>query len=213
VCWTFPEAEVFPREVWGQQFVAVVGPYIGSVQDGEKVMQPFRELGTVLTDMSGPAPWLEVQKFFDEDYPKGRRYYWKSSYLTGLTDEAIDVVLELSDTRPSQLSSIDVWSLGGAVADVGLDDSPLGHRHAPYAIGVECNWVDPADDEANFSFGREAIEKLRPYSTGGSYMNFEDPDDAEATAASYGDALQRLVAVKQQYDPANLFRSRRGLVG
>jgi hypothetical protein len=213
VCWTFPEADIFPRELWGQQFVAVVGPYVGPLKEGEKAMQPFRELGTVLTDMSGPAPWLEVQKFFDEDYPKGRRYYWKSSYLTGLTDEAIDVVLELSDTRPSQLSSIDIWSLGGALADHGLEESPMGHRKAPYAIGVECNWIDPADDEANFRFGREAIEKLRPFSTGGSYMNFEDPDDAEATAASYGDALERLVKVKQQYDPANLFRSRRGLVG
>jgi len=213
VCWTFPEADLFPRELWGQQFVAVVGPYIGPVDAGEAAMQPFRELGTVLTDMSGPAPWLEVQKFFDEDYPKGRRYYWKSSYLTGLTGDAIDMLLQLADTRPSPLSSIDIWSLGGALSEVSRDESPLGHRHSPYAIGVESNWHDPADDDANIRFAREAIERLRPYSTGGSYMNFEDPDDAEATAASYGDALERLLAVKQQYDPTNLFRSRRGLVG
>ncbi len=213
VCWTFPEADIFPKELWGEQFVAVVGPYAGSVEEGEAAMKSFRELGTVLTDMSGPAPWLEVQKFFDEDYPKGRRYYWKSSYLTSLSDDAIDVLLELSDTRPSQLSSIDIWPLGGAMATVSQDESPLGHRDAPYAIGVECNWIEAADDEANFRFGREAVEKLRPFSTGGSYMNFEDPDDVSATAASYGDALGRLQAVKQKYDPANLFRSRRGLVG
>ena len=213
VCWTFPESEMFPREHWGEQFVAVAGPYIGPVDDGEKIMQPFRELGTVLVDMSGPMPWLAAQQLFDEDYPKGRRYYWKSSYLTELSDAAIDKVLELSDTRPSPLSSIDIWSLGGALAEVTRDESPLGHRHAPYAIGVESNWIAPADDEANFRFGREAIEKLRPYSTGGSYMNFDDPDDASATAASYGEALGRLQTVKQKYDPANLFRSRRGLVG
>jgi FAD/FMN-containing dehydrogenase len=212
VCWTFPEAEMFPREYWGQQFVAVAGAYVGPVEEGEKAMQPFRELGTVLVDMSGPAPWLQVQTMFDEDYPKGRRYFWKSSYLADLTDEVLDVLLELSDARPSPLTSIDVWSLGGALTEVSTDESPLGHRHAPYAIGVESNWEDPAADEANIRFAREAIEKLRPFSTGGSYMNFEDPDDPRATAASYGDALGRLQAVKQKYDPENLFRSRRGLV-
>jgi FAD/FMN-containing dehydrogenase len=212
VCWTFPEAEMFPKELWGEQFVAVAGPYIGAAEDGERVMQPFRELGTVLVDMSGPAPWLQVQQLFDEDYPKGRRYYWKSSYLTDLTDDVIDVLLELSDARPSPLTSVDVWSLGGALAEVSLDESPLGHRHAPYAIGIESNWDDPAADDANINFAREAIERLRPFSTGGSYMNFEDPDDPKATAASFGEALGRLQAVKQQYDPTNLFRSRRGLL-
>ena len=213
VCWTFPEAEMFPKELWGQPFVAIGGPYIGSVEEGEERMKPFRELGTPLVDMSSPMPWLVAQKIFDEDYPKGRHYYWKSSYLTDLSDGAIDAVLDIADARPSPLTSIDIWSLGGAIANVSPDMSPLGHRKAPYAIGVECNWDDPAADDVNIAFGREAIEKLRPFSTGGSYMNFEDPDDATATAASYGDALARLQAIKHQYDPTNLFRSRRGLVG
>ena len=214
VCWTFPEADVFPRELWGQQFVAVVGAYAGPAEEGEKVMQPLRQLGTPLTDMSGPAPYLEVQKFFDEDYPRGRRYYWRSTYLSGLTDEAIDVLLELADTRPSPLTSVDIWPLGGEIARVGADDSPFGHRQAPLAIGIESNWDDPAADAANIAWTREASAKLAPFSTGGSYLNFEDPDDKSATANAYGAAnLARLLAVKQQYDPGNLFRSRRGLTG
>ena len=213
VGWTFPEAEAFPQELWGQQFVGVVGAYIGSVEEGEAAMKPFRELGTVLTDMSGPAPWLEVQHFFDEDYPKGRRYFWKSIYLAELADDAIDAFLEITNERPSQLSSVDVWALGGAISEVSQDASSAGNRDASFLIAVENNWIDADDDAANFSFGREAIEKLRPLSTGGSYMNFEDPDDAQATAASYGAGMQRLLAVKQKYDPDNLFRSRRGLVG
>jgi hypothetical protein len=213
VCWTFPEAEMFPKELWGQPFVAIGGPYLGSVEEGEERMKPFRELGTPLMDISGPMPWLMVQKLFDEDYPKGRRYYWKSSYLTDLSDAAIDTVLDIADARPSPLTSIDIWSLGGAIANVSPEMSPLGHRQAPYAIGVECNWEDSAADDVNIRFARESVEKLLPFSTGGSYMNFEDADDASATAASYGDALVRLQAVKHRYDPANLFRSRRGLVG
>jgi hypothetical protein len=212
VCWTFPEADVFPRELWGQQFVAVVSPYVGPVDEGEKAMQPFRELGTVLTDMSGPAPYIEVQKFFDEDYPKGRRYYWRSSYLKEMSDGAIDTLLQISDSRPSPMSSVDIWFLGGAIADVAAADSPFGHRDAPYAIGIESNWDDPSADAANIAWARQATELLKPYSTGGSYMNFEDPDDAKATAASFGANFERLVQVKRKYDPANLFRSRKGLI-
>jgi len=212
VCWTFPEADVFPKELWGQQFVAVVGVYIGPVDEGEKAMQPFRELGTVLTDLSGPVPYLEAQKFFDEDYPKGRRYYWRSSYLNDLSDGSIDALLSLSDSRPSALSSVDVWFLGGAIGDLGAADSPFGHRDAPIAIGIESNWLDASADAANIAWARRATEVLQPFSTGGSYMNFEDPDDAKATAASYGANFDRLVQVKRKYDPSNLFRSRKGLV-
>jgi FAD/FMN-containing dehydrogenase len=213
VCWTFPEADIFPRELWGEQFVAVVGPYAGAAAEGEDLTRPLRELGTVLTDMSGHVPYLEAQRFFDEDYPKGRRYYWRSTYLNELTDDALDVLLDLADSRPSPLTSVDVWPMGGAIADVSAADSPFGHRTAPYTIGLEANWDDPAADAANIAWAKEAGRRLEPFSTGGVYMNFADPDDAKATAASYGGNMARLVGVKQKYDPSNLFRSRRGLVG
>jgi hypothetical protein len=100
------------------------------------------------------------------------------------------------------------------MADVAEGDSPFGHRNAAYAIGLESNWDDPAADAANIAWTRAASARLAPFSTGGSYLNFEDPDDKSATANAYGAAnLARLLAVKQQYDPANLFRSRRGLTG
>jgi len=213
VCWTFPEADSFPRAVWGQPFVGVVGPYVGPVAEGERAQRPLQQLGTALTDMSGPQPWVAAQRFFDEDYPKGRRYYWRSTYLHELGDEAIDAILDLVDRRPSPLSSLDVWPLGGAIAGIGAAESPCGHRDAPFAIGIEANWDDPGGDEANIAWARAVSERMTPFSTGGSYMNFEDPDDRKATAASYGASLQRLLDVKKRYDPEGLFRSRRGLVG
>jgi len=51
-----------------------------------------------------------------------------------------------------------------------------------------------------------------PFSTGGSDLNFEDPDDAMVTAAAYGASLKRLRRMKARYHPSGLFRSRRGLV-
>ena len=214
VCWTVPELEDFPRDRWGRPMAVIVGPYAGPADEGERVTQALTSLGTVIGNLSGRMSWVEAQSaLFDEDYPKGDRYYWRSSYLTGLPDDAIEALMNLTLTRPSPRSSLDIWSLGGAISRSGVNDSAAGHRAAPWMIGIEANWSDPTEDAANIAWAQEAAESLRPFSTGGSYMNFEDPDDAEATAASYGDALQRLVAVKQQYDPANLFRSRRGLVG
>jgi FAD/FMN-containing dehydrogenase len=214
VAWTVPEIDEFPRDAWGKPFILVVGPYAGSVEEGRQESRPLLSLGTVLGDGSGPMPYVEAQKvLFDEDYPTGDRYYWRSVYLRELSDPAIDVLLDLAAKRPSQRSSLDLWLLGGAIGRHAQDESAAGHRDAPWLIGIEANWSDPADDAANIAWAKEAGDVLQPFSTGGSYMNFEDPDDASATAASYGDALERLRAVKQKYDGANLFRSRRGLVG
>lgn len=212
IFWTFPDSEPYPAEVWGKQFLAIVGPYAGSVTEGERAMQPLRELGTPLLDWSGPMPYVAVQRFFDEDYPRGGRYYWKSTYLKDLDDGATEALIELGARRPSPISSLDVWLLGGAVVRVGPDETPVGHREARYLIGLESNWHESQEDSQNIAWAREGVRVLAPFSTGGSYLNFEDLTETQTVAASHGPNFERLVAVKQRYDPANLFRSRRGLV-
>jgi len=158
-------------------------------------------------------PWSTVQKLFDEEYPNGRRYYWKSTYLKELVPGAIDALIELGTGRPSPLISVDVWLQGGALAAPPAGGSPVGHRDAPYLIGIESNWDDPAADRVNIEWTRAAAQRLAPYSTGGSYLNFEDMREAGVTAASHATGFERLVVVKRTYDGANLFRSRAGLVG
>jgi len=211
VCWTVPEIDAFPKDAWGQRMVVILGPYIGTVEEGREASKDLPSFGTVLADLSGEMPWTEAQLLFDEDYPKGRRYYWRSTYLQDLPDAAIDVLIDRTEKRPSLLTSLDIWQLGGAIDRVGPTDTPIAHRGAPYLIGIEANWENAADDAANRDWTKAVSAALEPFSTGGSYMNFEDPDDVTATAAAYGANLDRLRAVKQQYDPNNLFRSRRGL--
>jgi hypothetical protein len=212
IIWTFEHSEPFPQEVWGKQFVGIAAPYFGPVEEGERVLQPLRELATPLLDMSEPIPYLALQHLFDADYPKGRHYYWKSSYLRDLGPDAISKLIELGAKRPSQLSSVDIWSLGGAIGRVDRQATPINHRDARYLIGIEANWDGAEGDAANIAWTREAAAALTPFSTGGSYLNFEDVRDADAVAKSHGANLSRLVAIKQKYDPENLFRSRRGLV-
>jgi FAD/FMN-containing dehydrogenase len=214
VIWTFPnEGEAFPPEVHGQEFVGVLAPYAGDPAEGERVTQPLRELATPLLDMSGPMPYaLGVQRLFDEDYPDGQRYYWKSTYLRDLDEKAIDTLIELGGRRPTPITSLDIWMLGGALGRVGAQETPVGHREAAYLIGIEANWGDPSLDAQAIAWTRETEAALAPFSTGGSYLNFEDLSETKALAASHGANFQRLVEIKRKYDPANLFRSRRGLV-
>jgi FAD/FMN-containing dehydrogenase len=212
VIWTFPAAEPYPEEIWNQAFVGIAGPYIGPPEEGQQAYQPLRELGTVMFDASDVMPFGVIQTLFDEDYPKGRRYYWKSTYLEELDEAGLDKLIERGLLRPSPLTSLDLWSLGGAIDEVGTADSALGQRGASYLIGIESNWEDPADDAANIEWARETEKELAPFSTGSSYLNFEDLSEAGRVAQAHGANYDRLVEIKQKYDPKNLFRSRRGLV-
>jgi hypothetical protein len=212
VCWTVPEIDDFPKDAWGKPFVVIVGPYAGTVDEGQAVTKPLASLGNVLGDLSGAMPYVEAQKaLFDEDYPSGDRYYWRSTYIRELSDQVIDALIDLTESRPSPRSSLDIWLMGGEIDRKDPHHAAFGARGAPYLIGIEANWSDPATDADNFAWTRAAGNRMAPFSTGASYLNFEDPDDARATQAAHGGGFDQLLKVKQEYDPQNLFRSRRGL--
>lgn len=208
VCWTFPDAEPFPQDLWGKDFVAIVGPYAGDIAEGQRISEELHGLGTVLTDMGAVVPWAEAQRFFDEDYPRGRRYYWKSTRVKDLHPPVAEVLVQLGARRPSPLSSIDLWVNGGAIADVPADATPIEDRTAPFMVAVEANWDDPADDAANRACARAVVDALEPHSTGSVYLNFDDVADDGSLRRAHGTNGARLAEVKQRYDPDNLFRSR-----
>lgn len=208
VLWTFQPSEAIPKELWNQPFVGILGTCIASAERGERELSPLRELARPLFDGSKVAPFSVIQSFFDDDYPKGRRYYWRSTYLKELDDDAIAALVDLGRRRPSALSSLDLWMLGGAIADVSAFDTPMAHRAAPYLVGIESNWLEPAEDGANVAWAREAQGLMARHSTGGSYLNFEDTSDLTRVAATYGANYQRLVDLKAKYDPGHLFATR-----
>lgn len=205
---TVPEDENFPQEWWHQPFFLVAACYAGSPEQGERVLQPLREWGQPIVDFSDRLAFTEVQKFLDADYPKGRNYYWKSVYLKELSDVTIDTLLTLNRKAPSHHSTIDILTMGGALSRVNPDESPLSPREAPYMIGIEANWDDPADNKRNIAWVRECVARLEKFTAPGNYLNFpgflEEGDKLIKDA--YGENLKRLARVKQQYDPDNFFR-------
>ncbi len=209
-----PDEELFPADAIDTPKIGIVGCYAGPIEDGEHALQPLRELGEPIADFSGTRPYVEFQQLFDEDYPDGMRYYWKSLYLDGLSESAIDRIAYWSDVAPSPLSTVDVWQLGGAIAGADVEESAFAGRHAPFLLGVEANWERPEDDDANVEWVRDCLDDMRQFSDGSVYLNFpgflEEGDDM--MRSTFGPAYERLVALKDEYDPTNLFRRNQNIV-
>ncbi len=209
ICGTTPDVAPFPEEIHGASYVLFAALYAGPVEEGERAVQPLREFSNPLIDFSGPMPYVEVQSLLDEDYPSGElQYYWKSLYLNDLDDEAIDRIIEHTARRPSALSTVDVWHMGGAISRFGAEESAFGGREAPFLLGVEANWEDPRNNDANTFWARECVEDMQRFSGGGQYLNFPGflEGGEETLRATFGASYDRLAALKNKYDPDNMFR-------
>jgi FAD/FMN-containing dehydrogenase len=206
--WNVPAHEPFPPEHHGKPVLIVAAVYSGAVEDGEPVVQPLRELGQPLVDLSGPWPWLELQSGFDELFPPGQLRYWKSRAFAELTEEAIDEIADWAARRPTPLTDITIWHHGGAMSRVDETATAYAGRDAPFLVTGEASWTDPAQNDEAIAWGREFWAAMGRHSTGGLYLNFPGlgEEKEELVRAGYGVNYDRLAALKAKYDPANLFR-------
>jgi FAD/FMN-containing dehydrogenase len=209
ILWHAPELAEIPVEHHHAPIAVFLAVHCGERDRAEQDFTSLREFGSPVADLSAPMRYLDVQAFFDADYPAHEmRYYWKSHFLRELSDEAITTMVELNERTPSPHSTLDLWQLGGAFARPGPRDTAFGDRSAPFLLGIECNWEHDADDAAAIAWGREAFDRLQPYSTGAQYVNFPGlyEDNDAMMRDTFGPNLDRLTAFKKQFDPTNLFR-------
>ena len=201
-----PDDEAFPALMRGGEGLVIMGVAATDVDAGAKMLEPLAALGHgALADVGGALPFVDVQKFFDADYPAGTmRYYWKSSFSDDPSDALIDRLVERFRVRPSHHSTIDFWPNLGAISRISTAESPFGHRDAAWVVSAESNWEAASDDEANVAWARAAVGEVG----GSQYLNFPGLLEAGAQEArsSFGPAFQRLGEVKREYDPDNLFR-------
>ena len=194
----------------GERVMAIFVCYNGAVEEGERVLRPLREFGTPLADMIGPMPYVQVQRMMDEGFPAGRQNYWKSNFLKGLDTEAIEIIVDHVAKAPSPYSAVAIEQFSGAVNRVGMDDTAFNHRDARYNLLIVGIWPDPTAKADNVKWVRDLWDAMEPYSSGGVYVNYlgEEADEgAERIKSAYGpEKYERLVALKNKYDPINLFR-------
>ena len=199
-----------PTEGGSAAFIAVC--HSGSHAEGERLVRPIKEFGTSFLDTIAPMPFADVQKMFDAGSPPGMRHYWRSSFMDELSDSLIDTFVDNASGLPLPASMIVLEHLGGAMGRVGPTDTAFSNRNAQYNASLLCSWPNADEDEENIAWTRSIGDKLRTFGSGGSYVNYtSDEGEASVRAASEVN-LDRLIAVKREYDPTNMFNANRAIV-
>jgi FAD/FMN-containing dehydrogenase len=206
--WTTPRSEELPEEIRGAPVIVLAACWSGASEEGERAIQPLRQVSSPLLDLSGAMPYEVAQKLFDADYPKGDRYYWKSIYLPEISDEFIRVFSDNGARRPSPRNLVAVWSLGGAISRVKPSATAFYRRDAPWLVSIEGDSDEAALDDANIAWVRQVFHDLQRFSSSGSYLNFPGFHEEGETVLkqTFGANYERLREIKTKYDPNNLFR-------
>jgi FAD/FMN-containing dehydrogenase len=190
----------------GKPVLALVLAWAGDHDEGRKAIAPLLEVGTPLAAVVTPLPYVALQSLLDGGAPHGRHYYWKSHRLPGLSDAVIDVFVERLQAMTSPFAQINGWAMGGAVSRVAADATAVGPREVGFDISLATGWLPgDAEPERHREWARAGWEALRPHSTG-VYANFISDEGSAGVRAAYGERLARLTALKDRYDPANVFR-------
>ena len=208
-CWPVlrkaPPLPFLPKEVHGTDVLIIALLYAGDMQEGERLLQPLRQFGDPIADVVSPHQFAAFQQAFDPLLTPGLRNYWKSHNFTELTDETIDTVVKYAGSLPTAHCEIFVAQLGGAVNRVAPDAMAYGHRDTNFVMNVHTRWEDAAQDDECIAWARDFFDATAPMATGGVYVNFVSEDEGREQA-SYGANYDRLVALKNKYDPTNFFR-------
>ncbi|MFC7044654.1 FAD-binding oxidoreductase [Halobacteriaceae archaeon GCM10025711] len=200
-----PPLPVIPEEWHGEKVLIFAAFYAGDMAEGERILQPLRDLGDPIVDLVGPHEYREWQQAFDPLLPPGARNYWKSHNFVEFTDGMIENFLEFAETMPTEETEIACAQLGGAINDVPVDATAYPHRDAEFLMNLHTRWQDPELDEECIGWARDLYDAMTPHATGGVYVNFI-PEDVGEQRAAYRENYDRLVEVKDAYDPENRFR-------
>ena len=203
-----PAAPFLPKEVHGKPIVGIAVCHSGSPEDGERAIRPLKEFGDPLGDIIAPKPFVVHQTLFDVAMAPGRHYYWKSEYLPEFSEAAGGVLMDHAAKITSPHSSILLFQLGGALARFGETDTPAGNRNAAYVLNVAASWEDSEQTDEQVTWARGCWSAMQQFSTGGVNVNFLTGEEGnQRVRAAYGAAnYDRLVGLKNKYDPQNMFR-------
>jgi hypothetical protein len=194
-----------PHQLMAGIIVCHVGPEEQAAMD----VEPLRSLGDAPVDAIVRKTYSEVNAQFDFGFPDGALNYWKSSFLTGLPDAAIEQMVADFGDAPSRMTVLLIEDLHGQIARVPVEATAIPHRSTGFNLLIPSVWLDPAETDANVSWTRQAFDNLQQFQAGGRYVNYLDDDEAargrDPVREAYGPNFERLVEVKTTYDPDNLF--------
>jgi FAD/FMN-containing dehydrogenase len=203
---TVPPGPPFPEHLHLKKMCGIVWAYSGPLEKAEEIFKPIRAFKKPALDLVGPLPQPALQGMFDALYPTGLQWYWRADFVRELSDKAIAEHIKFGNALPTMLSTMHMYPVNGAASRVSKQNTAWSYRDATWAmvmVGVD---PDPANKEKITSWTKQYWEALHPYSAGGAYVNFMMDEGEERVKATYGDNYERLVTIKNKYDPNNFFR-------
>jgi len=209
-CWLVlrkaPPAPFIPSDWHNKEVMIIALCYCGSVEDGQDAAAPFQALGKPVVDLVSPHSFVGWQSAFDPLLTPGARNYWKSHDFKDFTDAAGSVVIEAIRRLPTEECEVFVGHLGARVNRVASDATAFSRRDVQFIVNVHTRWRDSAQDATCIAWARGLFDALTPHATGSVYVNFMPDDEVDRVRGAYGANYDRLAAIKQRYDPVNLFR-------
>jgi FAD/FMN-containing dehydrogenase/SAM-dependent methyltransferase len=195
-----------PPDLIGRHGIMSLVEWSGDPAEGRAILEKIRDsLQPVASDLS-VVPFLFMQTITDDLFAPGLRTYIKAGFADDLPDGLIDVLLDRAASLRSPISQVELLALGGAIARVDQQATAFPFRQARWLINIPATWRDAADDAHEIAWARVTYAAVRPFLTGGTYVNFMGGDEDEGAAGAYGHTMGRLQQVKATYDPDNVFR-------
>ncbi|MGA7837161.1 MAG: FAD-binding oxidoreductase [Ignavibacteriaceae bacterium] len=195
----------FPEELHGKKMCGVIWNYLGPHSEADEIFKPIRELKPDF-DHVGPVPYPALNSMFDVFYPSGLQWYWRADFIKAIPDEAVTQHVKYGNELPTPHSTMHLYPINGKAHKVGKNDTPWAYRDANWAqviVGVD---PDPANNDKITKWTKDYYNAIHPYSAGGAYINFMMDEGEGRVRASYKDNYDRLVTIKNKFDPNNLFR-------
>jgi hypothetical protein len=190
----------------GAKLVALAICHCGPLAAGESAARPIKRFGVPAMDTIGPMPYCQLNAMVDAAFPRGALNYWKSNFLSSLSDEAIRTMIDCFAKCPTPMGQLFLEHFHGAVTRVGATDTAFPHRSAGYDLLVLSEWLDPKDNDACIAWARDSYAALQPFLASTRYVNYlGDDEPSDAVAAAYGPNYRRLQQIKAKYDPENFF--------
>ena len=201
---TAPPLPVVPGPWHGKKVIALIAVSTGPADEAEAHFRAFREAAEPVADLLGPMPYTAMQALIDPLWQKGIHAYFKATNLARLDDELIERLCRQHESAPGSQCEIHVHQMGGAVGRVGDGETAFSERSMPFVLNAVTGWHDPDETSAHTLWARAVIDAAADASTGRAYVNFLG--DSDAASSSYGaDTYARLLALKREYDPTNVF--------
>jgi FAD/FMN-containing dehydrogenase len=191
----------------GEPVVAMLVGHIGDCAQGERLLAPVRKFGSPLADTIGPITYVQLNSLLDAAVPYGGvQRYWKSSFLKELGDGVLDIMVGRAETMRSPMSMVGFFHFHGACTRVDRDATAYSLRDDQWDYDVISQWTDPAESAGHVQWTRDYWSAVEPFASGEVYVNHLDAEETGRITGAYSRNYDRLVALKNKYDPTNLFR-------